>query len=48
VTLIVFFVWLLANNIGGHEALTFDPVNGWTGVFMFAVAFDLISARDSS
>jgi len=26
-----FIVWLIANNVGGHEPLLFDPVNAWTG-----------------
>ena len=40
-TLIWFVVWLIANNIGDHEPLAFDPVNWWTGALLLAVALDL-------
>jgi hypothetical protein len=40
-TLIWFVVWFIANLIGGNEPLTFDPVNGWTGTLLFAIAVDL-------
>ena len=30
-TLLWFFVWLIANLIGDEEGLTFDPVNFWAG-----------------
>ncbi len=26
-TVLWFIVWLIANNVGGHERLLFDPVN---------------------
>jgi hypothetical protein len=38
VTIVWFLVWLVSNLIGDNEALTFDPVNGWTGTLLAAVA----------
>ena len=40
-TLIWFVVWLISNLIGDEESLTFDPVNWWAGLLLFAVALDL-------
>ena len=40
-TLIWFVIWLIANNVGGHEPLIFDPVNAWTGTLILAIALDL-------
>lgn len=40
-TLIWFIVWLIANNVGGSEALALDPVNGWVGTLILAAALDL-------
>ena len=40
-TLLWFFVWLVANLIGDSEPLELDPVNFWTGSLIFAVAVDL-------
>ena len=40
-TLVWFIIWLIANNVGGNEALTLDPVNGWVGTLILAVALDL-------
>ena len=40
-TLIWCVVWLVANVIGDHEPLTFDPVNWWAGTLLFAIALDL-------
>jgi hypothetical protein len=34
-------VWFIANNVGSAEPLTLDPVNGWTGTLLLAVALDL-------
>jgi hypothetical protein len=39
-----FAIWFIANNIGGSEPLTFDPVNGWAGTLMLAAALDLARA----
>jgi hypothetical protein len=44
-TLIWFVVWFIANNVGDHEPLVFDPVNIWAGVLIFAVALDLSAAH---
>jgi hypothetical protein len=43
-TLIWFVIWLVANNVGGHEALALNPVNAWTGTLILAVALDLSRA----
>jgi hypothetical protein len=40
-TVIWFFIWLIANTIGDHEALTLDPVNVWTATLILAIALDL-------
>ena len=40
-TLLWFIVWLIANLIGDEEPLLFDPVNGWTGTLVLAIALDL-------
>lgn len=40
-TLIWFVVWLIADNIGGHEPLLLDPVNVWAWTLILAVALDL-------
>jgi hypothetical protein len=39
-TFIWFVVWLIANNVGGHEPLVADPVNWWLGTLILAVALD--------
>jgi hypothetical protein len=40
-TLIWFIVWLIANSIGDHAPLLWDPVNIWTGALLLAIAVDL-------
>lgn len=40
-TVIWFIVWLIANNIGAHKPLLFDPVNVWTALLILAIALDL-------
>ena len=40
-TFIWFVVWLIANNVGGHEPLLINPVNAWTATLILAVALDL-------
>jgi hypothetical protein len=40
-TLVWFVVWLVANVIGDEEPLVFDPVNGWAGALLLALALDL-------
>lgn len=44
-TLLWFVVWFIANNVGGHEPLIFNPVNGWAGTLLLAIALDLGSAN---
>ncbi len=44
-TLLWFFVWLIANLIGDEEGLTFDPVNFWAGWLLLALAADLGGAH---
>jgi hypothetical protein len=40
-TLLWFFVWLVANLWGDNEPLVFDPVNWWAGLLLLALALDL-------
>lgn len=40
-TVIWFIVWIVANSVGSHEPLLFDPVNVWTATLILAVALDL-------
>ena len=40
-TVIWFIVWLIANNVGGSEALAADPVNGWAATLILAIGLDL-------
>lgn len=44
-TILWFIVWLIANNIGGHEPLLFNPVNGWTATLILVIALDLSAAH---
>ena len=44
-TFVWFIVWLIANNVGGHAPLLFDPVNGWVGTLILAIALDLSAAH---
>jgi hypothetical protein len=44
-TLLWLVIWFICNISGGHEPLTFDPVNGWTGTLILAIALDLGSAH---
>ena len=37
-TLVWFVVWLVCDLIGDKESLTFDPVNGWAGTLILAIA----------
>ncbi len=45
-TVLWFIVWLIANNVGGHEPLRLDPVNAWTATLILAIALDLARPRD--
>ena len=40
-TIIWFVVCLVANLVGDHEALQFDPLNWWTASLILAIALDL-------
>lgn len=40
-TFIWFFIWLVANNVGGNEPLVADPVNAWAATLILAVGMDL-------
>jgi hypothetical protein len=40
-TLVWFVVWFISNLIGDSESVVFDPVNGWAGTLLLAVALDL-------
>jgi hypothetical protein len=44
-TFIWFVIWLIANNVGGHEPLVFDPVNPWVATLILAIALDLGAAH---
>ena len=44
-TLIWFIVWIIANNVGAHEPLRFDPVNAWAATLILAIALDLGSSH---
>lgn len=44
-TFLWFFIWLIANNVGGNEPLLFDPVNAWTATLILAIACDLGSTH---
>jgi hypothetical protein len=41
-TFIWFVIWLIANNLGGHEPLLANPVNAWLGTLILAVALELV------
>jgi hypothetical protein len=40
-TVLWFVIWLIADNVGGHEPLVIDPVNAWTATLILGVALDL-------
>jgi len=44
-TFIWFIVWVIADSVGGHEPLRFDPVNVWTATLILAIALDLGAAH---
>jgi hypothetical protein len=44
-TILWFIVWFIANNVGGHEPLLFNPVNAWAGTLILAIALDLAAAH---
>lgn len=47
-TLLWFFIWLIANVIGDNAPLTFAPVNWWTGLLLFSIAVDLAGHHAAS
>jgi hypothetical protein len=40
-TLVWFIIWLVANTVGDHAPLRWDPVNVWAGTLLLAIAVDL-------
>jgi hypothetical protein len=44
-TFVWFVIWLIANNVGGHEPLLLDPVNAWTATLILAIALDFGGAH---
>lgn len=40
-SVIWFVIWLIANNVGGHEPLELTPVNAWTATLILAIALDV-------
>jgi len=44
-TIVWFIVWLIANNVGGHEPLLFSPVNAWTATLILAIGLDFAAAH---
>jgi hypothetical protein len=40
-TLVWLVIWLIANNVGGHEPLAGDPMNAWAATLVLAVGLDL-------
>lgn len=44
-TLLWLATWFIADQIGGHEALLFNPVNAWTATLILALALDLGAAH---
>jgi hypothetical protein len=44
-TIVWFIVWLVANIVGGHEPLLFNPVNAWTATLILAIGLDLGAAH---
>ena len=46
-TFIWFIIWLIANNRGRNEPLIADPVNGWVGTLILAMALDPSAAHAS-
>lgn len=44
-TLLWLVIWFICDISGGHEPLLTDPVNGWTGTLILAIALDLGAAH---
>jgi hypothetical protein len=45
VTLLWFVIWFLSNTFDAHQPLIFNPVNGWAGTLLLAIALDLSAAH---
>jgi len=39
--LLWFIVWFIADHVGTHQTLRFDPVNVWSATLLLAIALDL-------
>ena len=44
-TILWFIVWLIANSVGGHEPLMFNPVNAWTATLILVIGLDLAASH---
>jgi hypothetical protein len=44
VVLVWLIVWFIADRLGDREPLELDPVNGWAGFLLLALALDLSAA----
>ncbi|HET9101875.1 MAG TPA: hypothetical protein VFN55_00870 [Solirubrobacteraceae bacterium] len=44
-TIVWFIVWLIADQVGGHEPLLLNPVNAWMATLILAVALDLSASH---
>jgi hypothetical protein len=44
-TILWFIVWVIANSVGGHEPLLFNPVNVWAATLILVIALDLSAAH---
>jgi hypothetical protein len=40
-TLLWFIIWFVADHVGSHASLMFDPPNAWTATLLLAVAVDI-------
>jgi hypothetical protein len=40
-TIVWFVVWLIANLVGDHEGLRFDPLNWWAATLILVIALDI-------
>ena len=46
-TFVWLIIWFIANLVGAHEPLELDPVNGWTGTLILAIALDFGASHAS-
>lgn len=40
-TFLWFIIWLIADNVGASDPLTFAPVNAWAATLILALGLDL-------